>query len=448
MRIIIIGAGTTGKNLAGRLCSVGHDVIIVDNNPETLANIDSEIDVLAVEGDGSTPGVLQEAEVAKADLVAAVTSRDEVNILACCWARNAGVKHTIARISDKSYMESPLADLEKLGVDYAVSQHEHCAQEIFNVFCLPGTIEVANLLGGRVAAVGFKVPAASPLLGKPLKEFWEEPWFRKVRFIGHVHNRKLDIPCGDSCCAEGDAVYVVLTPDEASPFIDWALGGPRPGFRKVVIVGGSDLGLALAELLETASFETIVIERDPDRAHYVSEKVNNCMVVNADATKAAVLKEFGMDSGTALAALTDDDEMNIICCMQAKQLGVGSTIARIDKPEYVPIIDNFEIVERIVSPYLSLIREILRCVHGESVINVGLFHRISGELQEIAIRPGSKWIGKRLSKARLPSGMIIAAVQRHDETFVPTGNFVFRENDLLAVYCLQKTAHKVRSIFK
>ena len=252
MRIVIIGAGTTGKNLAGRLCRVGHDVIIVDNNPETLANIDSEIDVLAVEGDGSTPGVLQEAEVAKADLVAAVTSRDEVNILACCWARNAGVEHTIARISDKSYIESPLADLEKLGVDYAVSQHEHCAREIFNVFCLPGTIEVANLLGGRLAAVGFKVPAASPLLDKPLKEFREEPWFRRVRFIGHVHDRELDIPRGNSCYAEGDAVYVVLTPDEASPFIDWALGGPRPGFRKVVIVGGSDLGLALAELLEPA----------------------------------------------------------------------------------------------------------------------------------------------------------------------------------------------------
>ncbi len=448
MRIIIIGAGTTGKNLAGRLCSVGHDVIIVDNNPETLANIDSEIDVLAVEGDGSTPAVLQEAEVAKADLVAAVTSRDEVNILACCWARNAGVKHTIARISDKSYMESPLADLEKLGVDYAVSQHEHCAHEIFNVFCLPGTIEVANLLGGRLAAVGFKVPAASPLRDKPLKEFGEEPWFRRVRFIAHVHHRELDIPRGDSCCAEGDALYVVLNPDEASPFLDWALGGPRPGFRKVVIVGGSDLGLALAELLETSSFETILIERDPDRAYYISEKANNCMVVNADATKAAVLKEFGMDSGTAVAALTDDDEMNIVCCMQAKQLGVGSTIARIDKPEYVPIIDNFEIVERVVSPYLSLIREILRCVHGENIINVELFHRISGELQEVAIMPGSKWIDKRLSKARLPSDMIIAAVQRHDEIFVPTGNFVFQENDLLAVYCLQKTAHKVRSIFK
>jgi trk system potassium uptake protein TrkA len=155
-----------------------------------------------------------------------------------------------------------------------------------------------------------------------------------------------------------------------------------------------------------------------------------------------------MDSGTAVAALTDNDEMNIVCCMQAKQLGVGSTIARIDKPEYVPIIDNFAIVERVVSPYLSLIREILRCVHGESVINVGLFHRISGELQEVAIMPRSKWIGKRLSKARLPGGMIIAAVQRQDETFVPTGNFVFKEDDLLVVYCLQKTAHKVRSIFK
>ncbi len=448
MRLLIIGAGRTGKKLASKFCSMEHDVIMIDNNANVLTNIDSEVDVLLVEGNGSAPDILENAEVAKADVVVAVTSKDEVNLMACHYARRAGVCRTIARISDMSYINSPLVDLEKLGIDRAVNHNEECAQEILNVLCLPGTIEVTNLLGGRITAVGFKLPSASPLLDKPLEQFKEDKRFLNVRFIGLVHEDKLEIPRGKSCFSEGDDVYVVLIPAETASFLDWVMGEQRQNLRKVIIAGGSDLGLSLAKLLEETSIKTVLIEDDRIQAEYASELLNKCLVINADASKSAMFKELGTDLETAFVAVTGDEEMNIVSCIHAKQLGAGFTVARIDKQEYAPIIGKLRLIDCIINPYLALIRTILQFVHGENVVDVGLFHRISGELLEIAIKAGSKKVNVRLSETNLPKGMIIAAVRRGNEAFIPTGEFVFRENDRLAVYCLPNVVNKLKSIFK
>ena len=448
MRLLIIGAGRTGKKLANKLCSMGHDVIMIDNNANALTNIDSEVDVLLVEGNGSTPDILEKAEVAKADVVVAVTSKDEVNLLACHYARCAGVCRTIARISDTSNINSPLVDLKRLGIDRAVNHNEECAQEILNVLRLPGTIEATNLLGGRIAAVGFKLTSTSPLLDKPLEQFKEDGRFLNVRFIGLVHDDKLEIPRGKTCFSEGDDVYVVLAPAETASFLDWVMGEQRQNLRKVIIAGGSDLGLSLAKLLEETSIKTVLIEDNRIQAEYASELLNKCLVINADATKSVMLKELGTGLETAFVAVTEDEEMNIVSCIQAKQLGAGFTVARIDKPEYIPIIDKLKLIDCIINPYLALIRTILQFVHGENIVDVGLFHRISGELLEIAIKAGSKKVNMRLSETNLPRGMIVAAVQRGNEAFIPTGEFVLRENDRLAVYCLPNMVNKLKSIFK
>ena len=404
MRLLIIGAGRTGKKLANKLCSMGHDVIMIDNNANALTNVDSEVDVLLVEGNGSTPDILENAEVAKADVVVAVTSKDEVNLLACHYARCTGVSRTIARISDMSYINSPLVDLERLGIDRAVNHNEECAQEILKVLCLPGTIEVTNLLGGRIAAVGFKLTSASPLLDKPLEQFKEDERFLNVRFIGLVHDDELEIPGGKSCFSEGDDVYVVLTPAETTSFLDWVMGEQRQNLRKVIIAGGSDLGLSLAKLLEETSIKTVLIEDDRIQAEYASELLNKCLVINADASKSVMFKELGTDLETAFVAVTGDEEMNIVSCIHAKQLGAGFTVARIDKPEYVPIIDKLRLIDCIINPYLALIRAILQFVHGENIVDVGLFHRISGELLEIAIKAGIYNVHMPLIVTILPGG--------------------------------------------
>jgi len=447
MRITIIGAGNAGKNLVAKLCEMGQDVVVIDKDEDVLNELALGHDVMTIEGDGADPDVLADANIGRLDMLAAVTPFDEINLLACCWAKAAGAQYTVARLSDSKYTRSSLVDMVRLGVDRPLVHKEECAREIFDVLYRPGTLEVTSLLEDKIAAIGLKLVENAPIAGKPLKEFRSERWFGKVRFIGLVKQGELSIPDGDAIAEAEDDVYVVLPVKEIDQFLDWIMAGRRRGFKKVVIAGGGELGLSLAGLLENTAMETVLIDKNRARAERASQNLRKCLVLNADAAETSTLKEVGLNSGTAFAAVTGDEEMNIVCSIQAKQLGARFTIARIDKSEYVPIIGNLQLLDKVVSPNLSLIQTILEHIRGEIVENVGLFHRIAGEMQEVVIKVGSKREGIAISELKMPRGSIIAAVQRDDDAFVPTGECKLKQGDRLAVYCLPEAAGKIKSAF-
>jgi len=448
MRIVIVGAGAAGQNLAGRLCEMHHDVVVIDRHPESLQRITLEMDALTIEGEGASPAVLDEAEIGKAELIVAVTDRDEVNILSCMYARKVGVKHTVARIAEKSYLSSRHLDLQALGVDRAINHKEECAREIFDVLRLPGTLEVAQLLEGKINAIGARTPSHSPVLDAPLKAFSNEPWFQRIRFIGLVRNRELSIPHGETQLRAGDEVYFALRPEDAEAFLDWMFAGHRSHSEKVVIAGCGDLGLSLALRLEQTSLETVLIEQDRKRAEVCSEVLDHSLVINGNASDRSTLKEIGIKANAAFVATTGDDELNIVSCVLAKELGANFTIAQINKAEYVPIINNLSLLDCVVSPHLSMIRAILRFVRGKNVRDVAFFSKLPGELLEVAISSESRWGGLSLRDVNLPKGAIVAAVQRGSDGFVPTGELTLLKNDRLVIYCLPATIGKLRSLFR
>jgi trk system potassium uptake protein TrkA len=447
MRIIIVGAGSAGRSLAYRIHSLGHDLIVIDRDPASLTEIEAELDVLTIVGPGSSPAVLEKADVAKCDLLVAVTSSDEVNLVACHCARRAGVKHTIARLSEDSYSTSPLFDLKGFGVDQSISLYERCAEEIFSVLSNPGTFEWTTLLHGKIAAFGLKVPEKSPLLGKPLAEFKGLAQFDHVRFIGLMHDGQLQIPRGTSQCKAGDDLYAVLNLDRAEDFLNWVHGDQAPRYRKVIIAGATRLGVTLARMVESTSWELVLIEQDRTRAERASEDLGRTLVMNADPTHVATLKDIGLDAETAFVSVTLDEETNIVACIQAKEIGACFTVSRINRPEYVPIVDKLRLLDQVTSPYLSLIRAILPYARGETSTDVCLFYHIPGELQEVAIQPGNTWAGQALMNVDLPEASVVAAIERGEHTFVPTGEVVLKANDRLAVYSLPGTISRIRSIF-
>ncbi|MHC4778166.1 MAG: NAD-binding protein, partial [Planctomycetota bacterium] len=339
MRIIIVGAGSAGKNLATMTHEMGHDLIVIDRDPSALTEIASELDVMILVGQGSSPVTLERAKPEKCDLFVAVTSSDDVNLLSCHLARNAGAKFTIARINDIGYLHSSLLNTGKLGVDRPLAHNERCAREIFDVLSIPGCFEATHLFKGRVTALGFVLPEGSPLLGKPLAEFRDDEWFGKVRFIGFVRDDTLQIPLGDSVFRPGDDLYAVLPSAAVDEFMDWALAGKRPDIKKVIVAGGSRLGIALARLVERSSMECVLIDLDRERAEEASEQLSKTLVLHADAAHAPTLKEAGLGAKTVFVAVTSDQETNIVSCIQAKDLGAGFTVSRIDKPQYAPIVD-------------------------------------------------------------------------------------------------------------
>lgn len=447
MKIVVIGAGNAGRDLAAKLCDMQQDVVVIDPDRRALDELASVWDVMTIEGNGGDPDVLGDGRLEGCDLLAAVTPHDAVNLLACCWAKAAGVGYTVARLSENKYIRSPLVDTARLGVDRPLVHKEECTREIFDVLYRPGTLEVTSLLEEKIAAIGLKLPLSTPMAGKRLRELHGEAWLGKVRFIGLVKQGKLTIPDGNSLLEPGDDVYVVLPAGEVEAFLDWATASRRKGFKKVVIAGGGEFGLSLAGLLEETSMETVLIDKDRLRAEYAAEHLRSCLVLNADAAEASTLKEAGIQPTTAFVAITGDEEMNIVCCIQAKQLGAGFTIARIDRSEYVPVIGRLNLLDLVISPNTSLVKTIVQYVRGEIVEHVGLFHRIPGEVQEVVIKPGSKRDGTPINELKLPRQCIIAAVQRGEEVIVATGELTLRQGDRLAIYGLPETVGKIEAAF-
>jgi len=444
MKAIIVGAGSAGRELASRLYTEGYGVVLVDRAPAALEAVADEMDVQTVEGHGASPTVLKKAGIADADLLVAVTDDDEVNILACICAKSAGTRHRVARISRYDVRSSgDLLPLKDLGVDLAVNPKEECALELAYMLQLPGAEEVVDLMGGRVLAMGFKVSADSPLLRAPIRECLPLDVASAVRLIARRRGDKVDIPRGESVFGVGDDLYAVGQPSALMSLLN-VVFPDRPMIDRVVIGGGGTLGLSLAKNLEKTTLEVVLIEADSAVADECSAVLERTLVLRGDAMNAEVLENAGVHDRTAFVSTTGSDEHNIIMCLVAQKVGASFTVASVSKPAYVPIIQNQSLLDRAVSPHLSLMNAILHFVRGRAVQAATVFQTINGELLEVRLEADHPWVGKAIREIQMPAGSIVATMERDGQVLVPTGDLRFQAGDRVAVFALPGTVRKLQ----
>jgi len=444
MRIVIIGAGNAGQQLAQRLCEERHDVVVMDINAASLAELEDTLDIMTVLGPGSSPRALEEAQIEKADLVVAVTSRDEVNILACLLAHAAGVPHKVARLSDSDYIRAvgPY-DLRGMGIDMVVSQKEECAHDLFNVLRMPGTIEVVDVLDQKAIVVGIKIDMDSPMAMAQLSGFPKADLLRRIRFIALQRDKQLLIPRGDTQFMIGDDVYLAGEPDAVTDFLEWAYP-ERPEFQKIIIAGGGDLGLNLAFLLEKTAAQILLLEPDEKRAQFCADRLDTTLVLKSDPLDPATFEDIGITSKTAFVAVTDDDENNIICCLLAEKCGACFTAAQVTKSGYAPIIASLSLLDRAVNPYNSMINAILRFIRGTNIESAATLYSLAGEMIEVKLPPESPWVGQRIQDIKGLREAIIASLLRKDNQIIPaTGNEILTTGDRLVLFTLPKSSAKV-----
>jgi trk system potassium uptake protein TrkA len=443
LRIVIIGAGQAGQQLAKRLCAEKHDVIMVDIHEAPLHEMESQLDVMTVVGPGSSPRALEEAEISKADLLVAVTSRDEVNILSCLLAHAAGVPHKVARIADTDYAREngPYA-LRRMGIDLVVSQKEECAHDLFNVLRMPGTIEVVDVLNERAIVVGIKVDMDSPLAMTTLSGFPKNHLIDRIRIIALQRADEVLIPRGDTQFLIGDDVYMVGEPGDILQFLEWAYPD-RPHFQKIVIAGGGDLGLHLAHLLETIDAEVLMLEPDSERAEFCADRLNRTLVIKNSPLDPATFEDIGVTSKTAFVAVTDDDENNIISCLMAEKRGACFTAAQVTKTGYAPIITSLSLMDRAVNPYTSMINAISRFIKGTNIESAATLYNLQGELLEARIPEDSPWLGKTIKDIGALKYGIIGMVMRGDELLPATGELQLTVNDRLVLFSLPRASDKI-----
>lgn len=447
MRILLLGAGSSGRMLARKLCGEQHDVVLVDTDAKALEQVEAQMDLLTLQGNAADPRVLDQAGIVRADLVVAVTDQESVNILACSLAHIAGVPRKVARVSNNAYTESGgHFDLKRLGIDLIINQQHVCAKDLYNVLRIPGVQEAVDLLDGRVLCVGARIPTDCPLLQTDLKDSPHRERMSTIRFVAYTRDDKLRIPRGDTQFEIGDMVYLVGEPRHVRAFVRFLLPG-ETGYTRVVLAGGGELGLQLARRLnDHTGLDVTLVEADKERAEFCSELLGKTLIIHGSSLDQDLMRELGINDQTAYVAVTGDDENNIMSCLVAEKMGAHFTISRVDQSNYIPIIDSLSLVDRVVSPHTSLINSVYHFVRGDTVRGDRMLQKIPGEVVEVELDAEHRWTGRSLMDIKFPRGCLVSTVLRGDELIIATGELVFEAGDRVLLYGLPKAIRRLQDI--
>lgn len=447
MRILIIGAGHAGFQIAKRLYEEKHSIVLVDSDADALATAEAKLDVMTVNGQGSSPKTLKAAEIEKCQLVVAVTDCDEVNILACLYAKAAGVQRNVARVANACYIdeESDLS-LGNMGIDLVINSKQECAREFMNTVHMPAAVESFYLFQGQLMVAGFCVEQGSVIVGHTLADFPHPELLKENRVIALHRAKKLIIPRGDTVFEEGDVIYLVGTRVNVAAFADKVCTKFKP-FKKVIVAGGGDIGLMLAKMLEEKNIDCVLLEQDEERARFCSGELKKSLILRADALAESTFDEAGITENTAFVAVTGDDENNIMNCLMAEKNGVAFTATQIRRPDYTPIVESLELIDRIINPYTSMTHGILHYLRGRNVQAAALLHNLPGELLDVVIDENSSVVGKTIEETRVPKKSIIVTVVRDNEILPAVGSLELVAEDRLLVFSHHDGVKKLQNMF-
>ncbi len=292
MRLVIVGAGEVGYHIASRLSRERHDVTVIDQSQELIEQLQEELDVLACRGHGANATVLENAGIAQADMLIAVTSSDEVNLMACLLAREYGVSKRIARINDPDFQRSRMvAAGRSIGIDLLINPSQAVAEEIWHLVKSPGAEEAADFLAGEVKLLSFRVQATAPIAHQKLRDFAQQLVPAQAFLIVAIQrDRATIIPTGDTMVEPHDHLLVIAKANRMDEHLHWFGITPRPT-RKVFIVGGGRVGLQVAQRLEQdeTDYQIKLLERHAAQCQVLAERLSKTLVLHGDATDVKVL---------------------------------------------------------------------------------------------------------------------------------------------------------------
>ena len=451
MKIVIIGAGKVGKKIADQLAPEGHDIVIVDNNPIRLNTLNNNQDVMCIQGNGALYDVQMEAEVNKSDVVVAATPDDEINMLCCLLAKKLGAKRCIARVRTPGYYKQLAYIKDELGLSMAINPEFNAANEIMHILLLPEAAQVEKFAKGRVELLQFKITESATLTGIPLSEIYKK-YKIKILICSIERNGEIIIPDGTNTLMPGDRISLVCTHAEAEIFFK-KIGISKNKIKSVMIVGGGRVCYYLAKNLAKLGMTVKIIESNYKRCLELSELLNDVTIINADGTDHLVLKEEGIESVDAFAALTGIDEENMIMSMYAQSKNVTKVVTKITRGSYVALSDHIGL-ESIVSPkqlasdtILSYIRAMQ---NSEKSNNIETMYKIINEkveALEFIIKEDASYLNKKLKELKTRKNLLIASIVRNRKNIVPGGDDFLKLGDSVVVVTTEKNLRELSDIF-
>jgi len=447
MKITVVGGGEVGFYLAGELALENHDVVIVESSGERLAKISKSLDVLAIEGDGTSQRVLEQAGIKSADMLIAVTNSDECNILACMIAREFGVKTKIARVRDHalSETESVLAP-SRIGIDLMIHPELETANEILRLIRMPAATEVIEFFEGQAILLGLKLVEGSPIIGKTLIEIGKTYEGTSFRIAAISRRNQTIIPRGDHHIEKGDLVYIVTHKESEREIFKLTHNEEVSEIHDLMVLGAGRVGMMVADSLQDTKTKTKLVDSDPDKALWAAGLLNDTLVVEADGRDIDIIAAEGLIDMDAFVACTGSDETNIVTSLVARHLGVKRIITLVEKKFYLPIIRAIGL-EIGVNKHILTSNAILKFIRRGRVLSFSQMRGIDAATVVYQIGEKAKICKKPLYQTNFPQGAVIGAIRRRGELIVPTGETQLEPGDEAVVFHLPQARNKVDSWF-
>jgi trk system potassium uptake protein len=452
MRVIVCGAGQVGSTIARHLALEGIDVTVLDLSPDQARRVDESYDVQGMVGHASHPEDLERAGARDADMLIAVTRSDEVNMVACQIAYSLfNIPRRIARLRHRGYLEPIWRGLyanDQLPIDVIISPEIEVASGIERRLKTPGAFDTVPLAGGRLQLLGIHCNTVScSVIGTCLRDLPVQMPDPGIAVVSIIRGGQAFVPRGDDRIEQGDDVYVIAEAAQVDRIMR-IFGHAEVVARRIVIVGGGNVGLNLADRLSRSpqGLSLKIVEHSRERAEFIARELGDAAIVlHGDALEKEVLDEAHVSTAETVIAVTNDDETNIFASVLAKRAGCARAITLVNKSAYEPMLPALGI-DAVVSPNEITISTILRHVRHRSISGLYTLREDFGEVIEATAQPGSQLVSGSLREVGMPDGMLIGAIVRNGGVIIPTGETRVHPGDSVIAMVTYRALRKAEAM--
>lgn len=445
MRVVIAGAGDVGFHLARLLASENQDIILIDLNQELLDYAGSHLDVFTINGDASSPSILDKCDLQGTSLYIAVTTSQTTNIVSCMLAKKKGAKQTIARVNNSEFLQKDNKQVfREMGIDKLISPVQLASAEIERLLQQCEVTDIFEFDNGRLSLAGISLDDDSHIKDMTIEEITaldQDVAFNPIAILRGHHTL---IPRKYTRLKRNDHLYFLTEPEKLSPLLK-RVGKKHIKVQNVMILGGSPLAKYTALALED-KYNVSIVDQNKVNCKQLTSELHNSLIIHGDPGNFELLKEEGIEEMDVFIALTPNAETNILTSLMADELGVFKTIALVDNTYYTKISQNIG-VDTMINMKIIAANYIFRFVRKGNIEAITSLHGVDAEVIEYIVNVEGRLTKKPLRKQHFPNAMVIGSIIRGEDIIMPSGDTVLEIGDKVIVLALPRAIQKLERIF-
>ncbi|NNK78279.1 MAG: Trk system potassium transporter TrkA [Litoreibacter sp.] len=452
MKVIICGAGQVGWQIARHLSGENNEVTVVDNNSELVRRATDSLDVKGITGFASYPDILERAGASDADMIIAATLSDEVNMVTCQVAHSVfAIPRKVARLRSQSYLTAIYSDLyrrDHMPIDVVISPEKEVAEAALQRLAAPAAFDTENFMEGEVQLLGIALDRDCPVLNTPLRQLTDLFSTLRAIVVGIRREGSLIAPDPGDQLFAGDQIYVCTHREDVSRTME-IFGKIQAKQERIVIIGGGNVGLAVARALEDRSdrVRAKVIEKNRTCAERAANTLERTIVLNGDGLNSELLTEANITRADAVLAVTDDDKTNLLAAVRAKTEGCPMAICLVNDPTLVPLMGPLGI-DAYINPRATTVSSILRHIRHGRVRQIYSIGDAEAEVIEAQVLSTSPIAGQAIRDIDFPEGALVGAIRKGGEVVRPVGSTRVEEGDVIVIFSISADVPKVEQLMQ